>query len=93
MAPEPADHGEFILETSWNDDLKLLRQGIEYARTNAAKPGHHWHRIVAKQTLEDTSVEIIKMYHVDLNLGMAVITETRNGEETAKRTVRVSDLG
>lgn len=91
MAPAQKDYGEFALKTSRNDDFKLLRAGIEMARANPTKPGHHWHRIVAKD--QGGPLEIIKLYHVDLHAGVAEITETRNGEETARRTIGLADLG
>jgi hypothetical protein len=90
--PTP-DHGEFQLRMSLNDDLKIIRSSTEMAKKNPSKPGHYWQRMVAKGTVEGETVEIVKQYHIDLHAGVVEITETLQGEETARRTMSLDDLG
>ncbi len=85
MSTHKKDHGEFTLKTSANDDFKLLRSSVPKAKVNPKHPGHHWTRLVGKD--DAGTFEIIKLYHVDLNLEVAEITETRDGKETARRTL------
>lgn len=87
------DHGDFFVKTSLNDDLKAIRQATEMAKKNATKPGHYWLRAVVKGDGPDGPFEVIKMYHVDLGAGIVEITETMGGEERARRTRRLDDLG
>lgn len=91
--PESADYGAFAIQTSLNDDLKVIRSSIELARVNPSKPGHHWHRIVARVTNQVPQLEIIKMFHVDCNAGVVEITETHDGKETARRTLPLDAMG
>lgn len=87
------DFGAFRIQTNRNDDLKLLRDGIVRARQNVAKPGHHWQRILVRQDSSGFPEELIKLYHIDLDAGIAEITETVNGRETARRTMDIDSLG
>lgn len=91
--PTSPDHGEFMMKASLNDDLKVIRGATEMARKNPTKPGHYWQRAVVKGTGPDGPVELIRMYHVDLNAGVVEITETVAGTETARRTRKLDDLG
>ena len=92
-AARPADHGEFSVTMSRNDELKVVRSSMAQARANKTKPGHHWQRFVGKVTGGVGPSEIIKLYHVDLNAGVVEITETQDGKETARRTVAVDNFG
>lgn len=91
--PLPPNHGEFIVKTSLNDDLKAIRQATQMAKENPTKPGHYWMRAVVKAETPQGKIEIIRMYHVDLNAGIVEITETFKGAETARRTRKLDDLG
>ena len=91
--PHPPDHGEFALRMSLNDDLKMIRQATAAAKQNTTKPGQYWQRLVAKGEGPEGPIEVIKVYHVDLKAGTVVITETVQGEETARRTRALDDLG
>jgi hypothetical protein len=48
---------------------------------------------VVKAETPEGPIEIIQMYHVDLNAGIVEITETFKGAETARRTRNLDDLG
>ncbi len=87
------DHGEFKVQTSRNDELKIVRESYEKAKVNPVKPGHHWMRFVAKETRPDRTIETIKMYHVDLAADVLEITETVDGAETARRTIPLGNFG
>ena len=87
------DHGDFFVKTTLNDDLKAIRQATEMAKKNPTKPGHYWLRAVVKGEAPEGKIEVIKTYHVDLNAGIVEITETSGGEERARRTRRLDDLG
>lgn len=89
----PPDHGEFTVKASLNEDLKAIRQATEMAKKNPTKPGHYWLRAVVKAETPQGKIEIIRMYHVDLNAGIVEITETFKGAETARRTRNLDDLG
>ena len=91
--PESADYGAFAIQTSLNDDLKLIRSSIELARVNPSKPGHHWHRIVVRVTNQVPQQELIKMFHVDCDAGVVEIAETHDGKETARRTLPLDAMG
>ncbi|KAF0244567.1 MAG: hypothetical protein FD180_2385 [Planctomycetota bacterium] len=90
--PQP-DHGDFFVKTTLNDDLKAIRQATEMAKKNISKPGHYWLRAVVKGDGPEGKFEAVKMYHVDLNAGIVEITETMKGEERARRTRNLDDLG
>ena len=91
--PHPDDYGDFQIQTSRNDDLKMFRDGMAKARLNQQRPGHSWHRIRVKMDSDTGPVELIKYYHVDLTSGIAEVYETQNGEETARRSLDIRTLG
>ena len=63
------------------------------ARMNTSKPGHYWMRALIKAETPKGPLKIIRMYHVDLKAGIVEISETFQGEETARRTRKLDDLG
>ena len=91
--PLAPDHGEFTVKASLNEDLKAIRQATEMAKKNTTKPGHYWLRAVVQGDTPRGKIEIIRMYHVDLNAGIVEISETFKGAETARRTRKLDDLG
>ena len=93
MSTPTPDHGEFMLRTSLNDDLKMIRQATEKARVNTEKPGHYWQRAVVNAKTPEGTIELVKLYHVDLNANVVEITETVQREERARRTRSLDDMG
>ena len=93
MSENLPDHGEFTLKASLNDDLKLIRRAEEMAKKNPVLPGQYGLRVVLKADTPQGKLEIIRLYHVDLNAGIVTITETIKGAEMARRTRKLEDLG